>query len=77
MIVPAGSGLEELVEPTFGRTYDPDSPTGLTEALAGAAELATPEARAAAQAVAAKVSPADVSARFATGLREMLSRLPG
>lgn len=71
-IVPAGSGLADLVDPSFGRTYDPDASSGLTDALAGAAELATPDARAAATAVAAALSPAVISGRFMAGLREML-----
>jgi beta-1,4-mannosyltransferase len=73
-IVPGDSGLAGLVEPAYGRAYDPASPTGLADALADAADLATPAARAAAAAAAAAVSPAAVSSRFATGLRELLAR---
>lgn len=71
-IVPAGSGLADLVKPGFGRTYDPATPSGLADALAEAAPLAKPKARAAAGAAAAAVSPAEISRRFATGLRTML-----
>ncbi len=71
-IVPAGSSLADLVEPTFARTYDPDAPMGLADAIGAAAELVTPEARDAAEAAAASVHPAEISRRFAVGLRELL-----
>lgn len=76
-IVPAGSGLADVVDSTFGRTFDPDGKTALADALRDAAALATDSARAAATAAAAALSPDVVSGRFATGLREHLERNPG
>jgi len=71
-IVPADSGLDETAEPSFARTFDPEAPDGLRDALISAAGLATPEASAAAAAAAARVSPSIVSAAFAEGLRAKL-----
>jgi glycosyltransferase involved in cell wall biosynthesis len=71
-IVPAGSGLAEVVDDRFGRTFDPASPTALADALVAAPKLATKSARAAATKTAAELSPAAVSRRFASGLRERL-----
>jgi beta-1,4-mannosyltransferase len=73
-IVPADSGLAGSVDATFGRTFDPDVPGSLAEALVGAADLASDAARTAALAAAAAVSPEIVSRRFSIGLREALAR---
>jgi beta-1,4-mannosyltransferase len=73
-IVPADSGLAGSIDDDFGRTFEPDVEGSLREALAGAADLATEPARAAAERAAAAVSPEIVSRRFSIGLREALSR---
>jgi glycosyltransferase involved in cell wall biosynthesis len=72
-IVPADSGLAESVGEAFGRTFDPDVPGSLGEALVGAADLATEAGRAAALDAAAAVSPEIVSRRFSIGLRTALA----
>ena len=76
VIVPAGGGLAELVEPSFARTFDSGDPASLVEALRRAPELATPEAALAAEAAADALDPMLLSHRFATGLRELLERVP-
>ncbi len=72
VVVPAGGGLAEIVQPSFSRTFDPAHPGALAEALLSAHELAVPEARTAAMAAAAALDPAELSRRFAFGLRELL-----
>jgi beta-1,4-mannosyltransferase len=72
-IVPADSGLIELVDERYAMTFDPDAPRGLADALERAAGLVGPDASAAASAMAATVSPEIVSRQFARGLRERLS----
>jgi glycosyltransferase involved in cell wall biosynthesis len=72
-IVPRDSGLADLIGPAFGRAYDAAPPADLADALAGAPALATGEARAAAEAAARAVHPAEISRRFAVGLRERLA----
>ena len=76
VIVPAGSGLAEVVDHRFGRTFDPGGATALADALGDAAQLASEAARAAATAAAAALSPDIVSRRFVLGLRERLERTP-
>jgi glycosyltransferase involved in cell wall biosynthesis len=71
-IVPAGYGFGELLDDVTGRTFDPDSTASLAEALVSARAMATPEASAAAAAVAARFDSAELSLRFATSLRERL-----
>jgi beta-1,4-mannosyltransferase len=75
-VVPAGSGLTDVVEPAFGRSFDADAPDGLTSALLDAESLRTDEARAAARAAADAVRPEVISRRFATGVRAMLGLDP-
>jgi glycosyltransferase involved in cell wall biosynthesis len=72
VVVPDEGALTDIVTPSFARTFGPDDPTALVEALMAAAELRTPEARRAALAVADDHAPAKLSLRFATGLREKL-----
>src|SRR5204862_7608232 len=72
-IVPAGSGLAEVVDDRFGRTFYPAGPTALADALLAAPGLVSDTARAAATATAAEVSPNIVPHRFALGLREQLN----
>jgi glycosyltransferase involved in cell wall biosynthesis len=72
VIVPAGGGLAEAVEPSFSRTFDAADPASLVRTLQQATELATPEASRRATAAAAALDPAELSHRFATGLRAML-----
>jgi glycosyltransferase involved in cell wall biosynthesis len=72
VIVPAGGGLAEVVSPAFARTFEPGERDDLVAALASAAELATPEAVAAALQVAAALDPVTLSRQFATGLRQHL-----
>jgi hypothetical protein len=75
VIVPAGSGLAEVVDDRFGRTFDPAAgTTALADALLEAPELISESARAAATATAADLSPKVVARRFATSLRERLDR---
>lgn len=54
--------------------YSRDSPEGLGQALAAAPKLATPEAAAAATAVAEQLSPARVGAEFAARIRQWLDQ---
>jgi beta-1,4-mannosyltransferase len=72
VIVPAGTGLADEVDPTFAILYDPTRTDGLRDALEGAGALATPAARAAAVAAVADRPPAAISHRFAVALRERL-----
>ncbi|MFL5779406.1 MAG: glycosyltransferase [Chloroflexota bacterium] len=72
-IVPRPSGLTDLVDEHFSRTFDGDDPSAMAQVLRDAAVLATPVARAAAAAAAAAVPPPDVSHRYALALREMLA----
>jgi beta-1,4-mannosyltransferase len=73
-IVPDGSGLAEMVDERFGRTFDPANPTALGDALREAPGLVSESARAAATAIAAELSPHLVSRRFAVGLRQRLNQ---
>jgi len=72
VIVPAGGGLAESVEPSFSRTFDSGDPASLVAALREAANLVTPEASVRAAAAAAALDPTELSHRFATGLRGKL-----
>lgn len=74
VIVPAGSGLADVVDDRFGRTFDPAGATGLADALLDAPRLVSESARAAATATAADLRPSVVAGRFALGLRERLDR---
>jgi beta-1,4-mannosyltransferase len=74
VVVPAGSGLAEVVDPSFAVTFEPGKGAGLAGALMDAQGLVTPAARAAAAAVADRFNPAELSRRFAEGLRELLAR---
>lgn len=74
VIVPAGSGLADVVDDRFGRTFDPAGATGLADALLDAPGLVSESARAAATATAADLRPSVVAGRFALGLRERLDR---
>ena len=76
VIVPAGGGLAEVVDPRFARTFEPGDADDLARALRAADELLGPDARAAALEEAARRSPAVLSARFAHGLRERLGLAP-
>jgi beta-1,4-mannosyltransferase len=73
-IVPAGTGLADEVDEAFARLYAPGSVESLAEALMRVAELATPEARAAALGATVGRSPAEISRRFAG---ELYRRLGG
>lgn len=77
VVVPSGGGLAEVVDPAFAITFEPGDDEGLTAAILDARRLATREASAAAAAAAARLSPAELSNRFAVGLRERLARSPG
>jgi glycosyltransferase involved in cell wall biosynthesis len=76
VIVPAGGGLEEVVDSRFARTFHPGTTDDLARALLAADELLGPDAREAAAAEAARRSPAVLSTRFAHGLRERLGLAP-
>lgn len=72
VIVPAGGGLEGVVEPSFATTFWPEAPDGLARALDVARQSATPAARSAALAVAQRLPPDELSSRFARELRARL-----
>jgi len=72
VIVPAGGGLEGVVEPSFATAFEPGTPDGLARALGVARSTVTPEARAAALAVARSLPPDELSSRFAQELRARL-----
>lgn len=72
-IAPAGGTAAEVVRPEALRTFDPQIPGSLTEALADAPRLATPEARAAARASVVDLDAATISARFVEALLEATS----
>lgn len=76
VIVPAGGGLAESVEPSFSRTFDSGDPGSLVAALRQAPEVATPRASRRAAAAAAALDPTALSHRFATGLRALLEPSP-
>jgi glycosyltransferase involved in cell wall biosynthesis len=76
VIVPAGGGLEEVVDTRFARTFEPGDTDDLARALLAADELLGADARAAALEEAERRSPAVLSARFAHGLRERLGLTP-
>jgi glycosyltransferase involved in cell wall biosynthesis len=71
-IVPAGSGLAEVVDERSALTFDDADPDGLLAALRGAGLLIGPEGRAAALEVAARHDPGMLSDRFAVELRRVL-----
>ena len=71
-VVPAGSGLAEVVDERCSATFAVDDPNSLVAALRAVEDLRTPAARAAALEIAQRHDPAVVSERFATGLRERL-----
>lgn len=73
VVVPAGGGLAEVVTPEFAATFEPGSTDRLRAALAESSRLVTPAARAAAATAAAGFTPAELSRRFARGLRERLA----
>jgi glycosyltransferase involved in cell wall biosynthesis len=74
VIVPAGTGMAEVVDDHFGRTFDPAVGSALADALLEAPGLVSDSTRAAAAAAAAERSPKVVAQRFAIGLREHLDR---
>jgi glycosyltransferase involved in cell wall biosynthesis len=76
VIVPAGGGLAEVVDSEYAVTFEPGSIDGLRVALEESSRLLTPEARAAASQAAARFDPAELSQRFAVGLRQRLARTP-
>jgi beta-1,4-mannosyltransferase len=72
VIVPEGGGLEELIDPAYARTFVAGDMESLIGALEAIPELLTPEARAAATAVAARRDPTELSERLVTELRGRL-----
>jgi glycosyltransferase involved in cell wall biosynthesis len=72
-IAPAGGTASEVVRPEALRTFEPQTPGSLGEALADAPSLTTPEARAAARASVADLDAATISARFVEALLEATS----
>lgn len=76
VIVPAGGGLEELVDPAYAVTFEPGDGGSLAAALERAPGIATPEASRAALARATQLDPAELSRRFGEGLRRMLEETP-
>jgi len=71
-IVPAGSGLASSVDRRCSIAFDAEASDGLLDALAAAPAFVTAGARDAALATAAAVHPAEISRRFAIGLRRTL-----
>jgi glycosyltransferase involved in cell wall biosynthesis len=76
VVVPAAGGLAEVVDEAFAVTFDPATPESLGGALIAAERLVSADARAAAMAAAGRFDPAELSRRFATGLRERLGAPP-
>ena len=78
VVTPSSGGIAEEIQPSFGRTFDPDRPGSLAAALRSADELIEPDAvggtRAAALELAAKHDPDAIGERFARGV---LSRVYG
>jgi len=72
VVVPSDGGLAEIVDPSFAVTFDSRREDGLRDALVEARRLLGPTAKAAALAAAASYDPAELSRRFAEGLRERL-----
>jgi glycosyltransferase involved in cell wall biosynthesis len=72
VVVPDEGALNDIVGPAFARTFSPDDPASLTEALLGASELRNLDARAAARAEADAHPPGPLSLAFATGIRERI-----
>jgi len=72
VIVPADGPLADAVQPAFARTFDPAVPGDLARVLGAASELVTTDARSAALAAAAAAPPGELSARFASAIRERL-----
>jgi beta-1,4-mannosyltransferase len=77
IVVPVDSGLEELADPAYARTFVPGDQASLLAALRSIPELLTPAARAAAEATAAALDPLELSHCFATNLRARLRRTTG
>jgi beta-1,4-mannosyltransferase len=67
-IAPARGTAAEVARPEALRTFDPDAPGSLTQALADAPRLATAEARAAARASVATLDAQTISERFVEAL---------
>jgi glycosyltransferase involved in cell wall biosynthesis len=72
VVVPRGSGLAEIVDPAFAVTFESNRQDGLATALLEAVRLVGPTAKAAALAAGQRYDPAELSRRFAAGLRERL-----
>lgn len=75
VIAPRTGCLPEMVDEDCALLFDPDDPSGLSDALAGMDRLCGPQARSAARRRAEAVLPADVSDAFLTGLRERIEGL--
>ena len=73
VVVPSDGGLAEIVDPSFAVTFDSRHEDGLRDALVEARRLLGPTAKAATLAAAARYDPAELSRRFAEGLRERLA----
>jgi glycosyltransferase involved in cell wall biosynthesis len=72
VVVPADSGLAEIVDDRFARTFsadDDEANENLADVLRSAGEIATPAARAAALEVAASHAPGPLADQFAAGIR--------
>jgi beta-1,4-mannosyltransferase len=72
VIVPAGGGLEAVVDPAFSLTFEAGDPTSLANALLDAGALVSDAARAAALDTAARHAPGPLSEQFASGVRARL-----
>jgi glycosyltransferase involved in cell wall biosynthesis len=72
-IAAAGGTADEVVRPDALRSFDPQIPGSLSEALADAPSLATPEARAAARASVADLDAQTISTRFVEALLDATS----
>jgi glycosyltransferase involved in cell wall biosynthesis len=73
VVVPADGALAEIVDPSYAVTFAAGDREDLAAALTAARRLVGPAATAAALAAAARHDPAEVSTRFALGLRERLA----
>ncbi|HEX2627311.1 MAG TPA: glycosyltransferase [Candidatus Limnocylindrales bacterium] len=74
VIAPDGTGMTEILDPSFAWTYAAGDRAALADALTRAADLATPAAAAAALAKARAHDPSTLSTSFAQGLRARLVR---
>ncbi len=77
VVVPSRTGFDELVDPTFARTFEPGDPAALAAAIRESEALDPRAARAAALSSARRFDPDQLSVQFADGLRDRLRAAGG